>query len=414
MSSESSVRMPDDLKIPQGSFWQKMPIVCFIFGVMALAYWATGFYSGFEAAAEHHFQGNRQLYGYLFAFICVLSIALGCLFFVIIQHLTRAGWSVVVRRVAEFGAAAMPLLAVLFIPIALFAKHIFPWVIVEDAIIEGKSGFLNLPFFMIRAVGYFVVWIGLSAWLLRSSISQDNGQNPEESKKQWGVSAPGIILFGLTVTLASIDWLMSLSPHWYSTMFGVTFFAGCFLAGLSFMTLMLMGLQRSGALAISVTVEHYHDLGKLMFGFTVFWTYTAFSQFMLYWYANIPEEVEFMYHRLDHGWEWMSYALPLTNFFIPFLFIMSRHMKRRKVTLAIFCVWTMVFHFFHMFWLVMPNFGAHGNGEMPHAAINSYDIAAVLGMLALFLATVSFFAIRQNVAPAGDPRLKESLAFENF
>jgi hypothetical protein len=296
----------------------------------------------------------------------------------------------------------------------LGAKDIFPWVHVEDSVIAGKSPYLNLSFFMVRAVGYFVIWIGLSAWFLRSSISQDGGNNPEESRKQWGVSAAGIIFFALSITFASIDWMMSLQPHWYSTMFGVTFFAGCFLAGLSFITLMLMGLQRAGALNISVTVEHYHDLGKFMFAFTIFWAYTAFSQFMLYWYANIPEEVEFMYHRLQHGWEWVSYALPLTNFFIPFLFLLSRHVKRRKVSLAIFCVWTLVFQFMHLFWNIMPNAPGEQEGVPGHASINGHDIAALLGMLALFVAFVSFFAIRQKVAPAGDPRLKESLAFENF
>lgn len=406
MASETNLRVPDDVSIPSDSFWQKLPILGLIAGLTCIAYWATAY----QADAE------RAMYGYLFGFISVLSLALGCLFFVIIQHLTRAGWSVVVRRVAEFGAATMPLLALLFLPIAFFAHDLFPWGHVEagDAVIEAKAPYLNMPFFMMRSVGYFVIWIGLSVWLLRSSISQDDGKNPQESKRQWTVSAPGIILFALTLTFASIDWVMSLQPHWYSTIFGVYFFAGCFLSGLAFMTLTLMGLQKSGALARSVTAEHYHDLGKLMFGFTVFWAYSAFSQFMLYWYANIPEEVEFFYHRLDHGWEWISFAIPLTNFFIPFFFIMSRHMKRNKVALAIFCIWTLLFHFVDLFWLMLPNYGAHGGEELPHAAVHLHDIAALVGMLCLFMAVVSFLAIRQKVAPAGDPRWKESLAFENF
>jgi len=229
------------------------------------------------------------------------------------------------------------------------------------------------------------------------------------------VSAPGIVLFALSLTFASIDWVMSLQPHWYSTMFGVYFFAGCFLAGLSFITLMIMALQKSGALAISVTVEHYHDLGKLIFGFTVFWAYVSFSQFMLCWYANIPEEIVFMTMRLKNGWEPISYAIVLTNFFIPFFFGLSRHVKRKKITLAILCVWTMVFHFVDLFWVILPNYHAHAEHTVvPHASFTSYDLAALIGMLALFVAVVSFFAIRYKVAPAGDPRMKESLAFENF
>jgi hypothetical protein len=372
---------------------------------MSIAYWATSYQQDPE----------RALLGYLFAFVSVLAIALGCLVYVLIQHLTRAGWSIVTRRVAEFGAATMPLMAVLFLPIAFFSHDIFSWSHMEaDEVIEAKSAFLNMPFFLIRAVGYFAIWIGLSWWLFRSSVSQDSGNNPLESKKQWTVSAPGVILFALTLTFAAIDWLMSLQPHWYSTMFGVYYFAGCFLSGIAFITLMLMGLQRAGALHLSVTLEHYHDLGKLLFAFTVFWAYIAFSQFMLYWYANIPEEVEFMYHRLDHGWEYLSYAKIFTNFFIPFFFIMSRHIKRRKPLLALCCVWVLVFNFVDMFWLVMPNYGAHGGGELPHAAVKLADIAALFGMLCLFVSVVSFLAIRNKVAPAGDPRWKESLAFENF
>jgi hypothetical protein len=185
------------------------------------------------------------------------------------------------------------------------------------------------------------------------------------------------------------------------------------------MTLMMMALQKSGALTISITVEHYHDMGKLLFAFTVFWAYISFSQFMLYWYGAIPEEIEFMTMRLENGWENISYAIPLTNFFIPFFFILSRHMKRRKITLAIGAIWIMVFHFVDLFWVIMPNFGAHpaegaDHHSAPHMAFTLYDAAALIGMLALFMAVVSFFAIRQNVAPAGDPRMKESLAFENF
>lgn len=401
MASEPIIRIPDDLDIAKTSKLQWVPILGLILGLVGIVIWATGFRGDSE----------RQMFGYLFAFISVLSLVLGCLFFVMIQHLTRAGWSVVVRRVAELGAATMPLLALLFIPIALFAEKLFPWT--HDTELGAKAGYLNMPFFLTRSVGYFVIWIALSWWLFRSSVSQDDGKNPMETKKQWGVSAPGMALFALTLTFASIDWVKSLQPHWYSTMFGVYFFAGCFLSGLAFMTLMILVLQKSGTLAKSVTLEHLHDLGKLMFGFTVFWTYIAFSQFMLYWYANIPEETEFYFHRLDHGWEYVSYAIPLTNFFIPFLFIMSRHMKRKKIVLGVFCVWTLLFHFVDLFWVIMPNYGAHGGHELPHAAINLHDVAALVGMLSLLVAFVTFLALRQKVAPAGDPRLQESLAFEN-
>ena len=182
------------------------------------------------------------------------------------------------------------------------------------------------------------------------------------------------------------------------------------------MTLILLCLQAAGILTKTVTLEHYQDLGKLMFGFTVFWAYIAFSQFMLYWYANIPEETEFYMHRLQHGWEYVSYAIPFTNFFLPFFFLMSRHAKRNKIGLATFCIWTLLAHFFDLYWIIMPNFGAHGLPEgvqPPHASISANDLVLLAGMLALLVAYVSYLIVRKNIIPIGDPKLAESLHFEN-
>jgi hypothetical protein len=390
----------EDIRIPQSSFWHKLPIVSLVVGLMSLAAWAT----------EFRGDPQRSMYGYLFAFVCVLSIALGCMFFVIIQHLTRAGWSVAVRRVAEFAMTAMPLFAILFLPIAFLAGDMFPWSHIEagDHALENKAPYLNMTFFMIRSGIYLFVWVVLGWWFYKISVEQDDGTKPQNTRKLWATSAPAIIFYALTVTFASVDWLMSLQPHWYSTIFGVVFFAGCFLAGLAFMTLVLLGLQSAGALRESVTLEHYHDLGKLMFAFIVFWAYVSFSQFMLYWYANIPEETEFYMHRLEHGWQWVSYAIPVTNFIVPFLFILSRHVKKNKVALACFCVYLLVVHCLELFWLVMPNAGEHGG------SLRLGDLTALLGVFSLFLAWVAYLVSRRNIVAIGDPKLKESLAFENF
>jgi hypothetical protein len=406
---QTAINMNDELRIPAKSFWHKLPIVAFVLGLTCLALWASNFQA----------EPDRAMYGYLFAFVSVLGVALGCMVFVIIQHLTRAGWSVAVRRVAEFGMASIPLFALLFIPIALLAHDLFPWSHIEpgDVTLENKAPYLNMSFFMVRSVIYFVVWLVIGLWFYRSSLAQDVGNRFEDTRKMWAASAPAIMFFALSVSFASFDWVMSLQPHWYSTIFGVYFFAGCFLSGMAFMTLVLLGLQNAGALKSSVTAEHYHDLGKLMFGFTVFWTYVSFSQFMLYWYANIPEETEFYMHRLQHGWEYISYALPITNFFLPFFFIMSRHVKRNRLALAAFCCWVLLVHFVDIFWVVMPNYGAHHLApgmEPPHAGVTLYDFAAAIGMLSLFVGYVSFLVVRKNIVPVGDPRLKESLAFENF
>lgn len=390
-------------RLPRTSFFYKMPLLCGLIGIVALAAFAFG------ASGNH----ERGAFSYLFAYTSVLAIALGCLVFVIIQHVTRAGWSVAVRRIAEMGSATMPLFLVLFIPIVWASSELFPWMHVgHDAILEAKAPYLNYPFFLVRSFAYLLVWVCLGHFFYKKSLLQDDGRHPEVSRVLWKMSAPAVILFAFTVTFASFDWLMSLQPHWYSTIFGVYFFAGCFLSGLAFMTLIIMALQKAGVMSC-INQEHYHDLGKLLFGFTVFWAYIAFSQFMLIWYANIPEETEFFLVRLHHGWGCITWWMPITHFFLPFFFLMSRHVKKVKWALATACVWILLMQFVNIFWLVLPNVGAHG-GHPLHLGLSWIDVAALVGMLCLFLAYVCKLLIRQNVLPVGDPRLEESLNFENF
>lgn len=405
---QSTENIMTDMKVPRSNIWHKIPVAAFLIGIICFLYWIVYFRQ----------DPDRAMYGYLWAFTSVLSIALGAMFFVLIQHITRAGWSIVIRRVAEFAMATVPLFVLLFIPVALLSTDIFSWMHIDpsDVMLVNKESYLNLSFFTIRAVIYFVIWLAIGLWFFKKSVTQDVGNRPNDSRQMISMSAPAIILFSLALTFASFDWLMSLQPHWYSTIFGVYFFAGSFLAGLAFITMVLIGLQWSGVLTKTVTLEHYQDLGKLMFGFTVFWAYIGFSQFMLYWYASIPEETEFYLHRLAHGWQYASYALPVTNFFIPFFFLMSRHVKRVKGALFIFCAWTLIAHFFDLFWIIMPNFGAHNvvpGGHVPHAGINLADVLVLVGMLSFFVAYVGYLVVRKNIIPVGDPRLTESLAFEN-
>lgn len=357
---------------------------------------------------------DRAIFSYLFAYVSVLAIALGCMVFVLIQHVTRAGWSVNVRRVAEVGMVTMPLFLLLFIPIALKMSVLFPWLHIspDDHILTAKAPYLNGTFFLIRSFAYLILWVGLGFFFYRKSVGQDGGANPSFTRAMWGFSAPAVLIYALTVTFASFDWLMSLQPHWYSTIFGVYFFAGAFLSGLAFMTLFIMALQRAGMLK-EVTQEHFHDLGKLLFGFTVFWAYIAFSQFMLIWYANIPEEVEFFLHRLHHGWEGISWWMPITHFFLPFFFLMSRHVKKVRPALAFACIYILVMQFVNIFWLVMPNVGAHG-GHPEHMHFTSMDGFGLIGILSLFVAYVCFLIARVEVYPSGDSRLSESIHFENF
>jgi hypothetical protein len=356
---------------------------------------------------------KRFAHSYLVAFIWGLTIALGCLFFVLVQHVTNAGWSVVVRRVAEQGMGALPAFAVLFLPIVGLKDHLYgSWMdharAEADHAIHAKTGYLNFNFWIIRAVFCFAIWTLLSMRLSKLSLEQDKTKDPELTNRMVATSAPGIPLFALTLTLGSIDWVMSLEPKWYSTMFGVYLFAGAVVSMFAMMNLVLSRADAAGLLKNSVTVEHFHDLGKFMFAFVFFWGYIAFSQYMLYWYANIPEETEFFLHRGEHGWDLPSWILVFGHFAIPFLLMLSRHAKRTfpaiRQTVA---AWILVVHFLDIYWLVMPNVDKHFHFNPLQ------DIGAWLFIAGVLFAVFFRRLVSAPFIPTGDPRLNRSLRFQN-
>jgi hypothetical protein len=404
---ETTIALPTDVELPKGSLLSRLPLVLIGLGVALLIFWLT----------QYQIEHGRSLFAFLYAFTVTLSLALGCLAFVIIQHLTRAGWSVVLRRIPETAIALLPLFIIFFIPIALSLHDIFPWTHRDhiDEILAKKLPYLNQEFFLMRSFAYLLIWAVMGVWYYRVSLFQDQGQKFSLTRTMQAVSAPGIIIFALSLTFASFDWLMSLQPHWYSTIFGVYFFAGCILFALAFITLIAMALQASGLLRRVITSEHYHDLGKLMFGFTVFWAYISFSQFMLYWYGAIPEEVEFYAHRLHHGWEYLSYAMPIIHFFIPFLVLMSRFLKRIKLMLALNACWIIFVHLIDLYWLIIPAY--HDPSVLegpPFLKLALVDVLALFGLFSIFLGLFFFILSRRKVLALGDPRLSESLAFENI
>lgn len=401
--------IPNDVTIPSTSLWAKLPIIGGVVGLVGCGLALFLLFTG----GDHKDVGA---FSWSFAYMYWLSIGLGALGFVLIQHVVRAGWSTSVRRIAEAAAATLPVFALLFVPIALSMHELFPWTDPGhiDAILKKKLGYLNEPFFFARAAIYFAIWAFLGWYFYSRSVAQDAGGKSDLTRKMWTMAAGGIFLYGLTQTFAAFDWLMSQQPHWYSTMWGVYYFAGSILKTYAFITLVALGLQKAGLAKTAITTEHYHDLGKFLFGHTVFWAYIAFSQFFLIWYGNIPEEVEFYLHRLHGGWEYVSYAIPLTNFFLPFLFLLSRHMKRNTTTLAIGAVWILFAHAVDLFWVVMPNVGWHHEGHEPHLAVPLASIAAFIGIGGVFVAAFGWLLKRAKVVAVGDPRLAESLAHENY
>ncbi len=351
---------------------------------------------------------------YLVAFMYVLSLGLGALWFVAIQHLTSAKWSVVVRRVAEILASNMVLVAALslgvVVPMLMGSTDLYVWLdhakVEQDHMLHHKSAYLNLPFFVVRWAFYFGFWIWLGRRFFSLSVRQDKDGGSGISTALRHTSAPGMIAFAVTLTFCSIDLVMSLDATWFSTMFGVYYFAGCVLAGYSSLGLALIWLQSKGRLTNSVNQEHYHDIGKMMFAFTVFWAYIGFSQFMLIWYADIPEETHWYHWRFEGSWKVVSILLLVAHFVMPFFGLMSRHVKRNKKTLAFWAVWILVIHYVDLFWLIYPN----GGGEVPLGVV---DVLCLVGVVGLFFGFAARRARRVNLIPTGDPRLADSLAFQN-
>ena len=388
-----------ELRIPSTHAWSRLPALgaglAAVGGVLLLAFGRSS---------------ERLMAAWLVAFLFFLTIALGCLFFVLIHTAMAGSWGIVVRRVAENAAATVPLFALLFIPVALNLHALYHWsdpeAVAHDALLRWKEPYLNESFFLARAAFYFVVWSGIALWARGLSRRQDLAADPVADGRLRRYSAFLLVPLSLTVTFAAFDWIMSLAPHWYSTIFGVYAFAGGFVAGIALLAIVAVGLRGAGLLP-SITTEHLHDLGKLLFAFTVFWAYIAFSQFFLIWYGNIPEETVFFLARLQGGFKLVTIALAVGHFGVPFFFLMPRAIKRNPATLVAAALWLLAMHYVDVYWLVIPSI--HGLGARPGLV----DVAALATVGGVFLAGFGWLLVKSPLVPAFDPRLSESLAFEN-
>lgn len=376
--------------------------------------WAGGIVGlvGLGSAAALGFAvegGERRLFfSWLLSLSYFLSLSLGALFFVLLQHLTRAGWSVVIRRIAEGLAGNFLLLALLAVPLLLGLDRLYPWARGEGvAHAAGKGAYLSAPFFIGRILVYFLLWGALGRFFLSTSVRQDETGEPGLTLRMQRVAAPGMIALAVTTTFAAFDLLMSLDPAWSSTIFGVYFFSGCMVGFFALLPVLVFLLRRTGRLTSSVTMEHYHDMGKLLFAFVVFWAYIAFSQYMLLWYANVPEETIWYARRQADGWGWVGLVLLFGHFVGPFLFLLSRFPKRREELLVSAGVWMLAMHAMDLYWLIMPEMGPGS------VAPRMVDVACLVGTGGLFLAGTARALRSCNLVPRGDPRLSESLAFEN-
>ena len=392
---------PEQAAIPPGHPWNRLPMIggaIAVLGIAACAILGPG-------------NPKQFFFSWLVSFLFFLTLAVGGLFFVLIQYASQGSWGIVVRRIGETIFATMPVLAVLFVPVIFGMHDLFSWSVPgaadHDTLLQWKSPFLNVRFFLIRAAIYFFCWSAIALVYYMRSRGQDATGDLAVSARLRRWSGPALIVLALTSTFASIDWIVSLTPRWYSTMFGVYFFAGSFIGFIALMSVLVPGMRRAGLLETVITAEHLHDIGKFLFAFMCFWAYIAFSQFLLIWYGNLPEEAVWYRARITASWKMVSILLMAGHFGVPFLYLMGRTVKRHASTLALGGAWLLTMHFVDVYWQVMPTLHPEG------VRVSPLDFAAFAAIGGCFVAAVGWLMRRQALVPLRDPRLPESLAFEN-
>ena len=392
---------PEQATIPPGHPWNRLPVI----GAASAVLGAAG------CAILGASNPKQFFFSWLVSFLFFQTLALGALFFVLIQYAAQGGWGIVLRRIAETIFCTIPVMALLFLPLLFGLHDLYEWSHADaaehDALLRWKAPYLNVPFFLIRAVLFFGIWSAIAVFYHRGSRGQDATGDPGVSARLRLFAGPAIIVLALTQTFAAIDWIMSLTPHWYSTMFGVYFFAGSWVGFIALLSVVVVAMRGAGLLDTVISPEHLHDIGKFLFAFTAFWAYIAFSQFFLMWYGNMPEETIWYKARMEGSWLTVSIVLLFGHFVAPFFYLMGRDVKRKGWTLAVGGAWVLAMHFVDLYWQVMPTL--HPEGFSP----SLLDVAALVAVGGCFVAAASWLMRRQALVPLRDPRLAESLAFEN-
>ncbi len=391
----------DELKLTYER--KPLPNKVTIFGavlvLLGLAMMATAYLIDHERAA---FNGIISL---MFLF----SIGLGALFFVALEYLVGADWSVPFRRIAEILAVTVFVIPILSIPLFFNMHDLFHWTHIEDVmkdpILQNKTAYLNEPFFIIRSIATFVL-VFIFWWLLAGrSFRQDKLQKDNYRKTTTRYAAMFIPVFAITLTFMAIDWMMTLEPHWFSTIFGVYYFAGTFSVVLAVITLIAISLNENKLMHPLVDRNHYYNFGALMFAFTNFWAYIAFSQFLLIWYANIPEETFWFIQRWEGTWAAVSIGMIIIHFIIPYAILLPQPAKSDPKRLKFMAIWLIFAHFYDLYWLVMPTYDKTG---APLSWIEFYPPILCTGIVILMF---MLFAKNKNIIPTGDPKLLKGLHF---
>lgn len=344
---------------------------------------------------------------YLMAYMLVLGLTLGCLALGMIHQLSGGAWGVVIRRPIGAATRVLPVLTLLFVPILIGMHHLYEWthadVVARDEVLQAKRLYLNTPFFVIRAAAYFLIWNGLTYFLNRWSLQQDRTGDPRLARRMQLMSGGGLVAYGLTVTFASFDWLMSLDPHWFSTIYGVLLMGGQGLSAIAFLVVVLIWLSRTPPLDAVIIPDHLHDLANLMLAFVMLWAYFAFSQYLIIWSGNLPEEIGWYVHRLQPGWRLVAVALVIFHFIAPFLLLLSRAVKREPRTLAAVAGGVLVMRLVDLFWLIAPEF--HHGGLW----VSPLDVVLPLSLGSIWLGCFLWQLRGRAILPVHDPEFDETV-----
>jgi hypothetical protein len=351
------------------------------------------------------------LQSWLIGFLFCLGMTLGSLALLMLQHLSGGQWGLVSRRVFEAATRTIPFVALCFVPVLIGMPTIFEWArpeAAENAVIQAKAGYLNPSFFIVRAVVYFTFWMMCVFFLNRWSAEQDRGQGttPADSVRFRKVSAPGLLFLVITVTFASVDWVMSLDPEWFSTIFGLLTITGWGLTSLA-LTIVVLSLVADARPFTSVlTPGHFHDLGKLLLAFTMLWAYLSFSQFLIIWSGNLPEEIPWYVRRTTGGWGYVAIALVVGHFGLPFVLLLSQDLKKRRRLLAGVAMFIIAMRLVDLIWLVAPEFRRSG------FPIHWMNLAVPVGLTGIWLFLFARNMRSRALLPMNDPYFKEAFAHE--
>ena len=392
MSASESLIDPVRQKLPESA--RRLAWIFLIAGVVV-------------SGAGYLLDAKRAAFENLVAFLFLASIGGGSIFLVAVEYIGGAVWSVPMRRAVEFLAGVTPLVPLLAIPLLFNMHDLFHWTHAEavatDTILSDKAPYLNVPFFLVRFFGVFLIWILFYLLFTRNSLRQDRTRDAALTTTNIRLAAGFLPVFAITLTVLAVDWMMSLEPHWYSTIFGVYYFSGTALAAVAATTLVVVTFHQKGYFT-QLRRDHFYSLGALMFAFVNFWAYIAFSQFLLIWYANLPEETFWFMSRWQNGWEYFSILLIVVHFAVPYFVLLEQNAKMDLGKLRFMAIWILAAHYLDLYWLIVPT-------QSPLFSVSWMAIGYLLLLVGIALVTLSSKLDRHSLVPVGDPKLERGLQF---